>query len=201
MLPPPITVSKPPRNATLANLKPCHPPKTLPSIMRILKKEKRKNTTNNSHPRRSYYLKMATIKTKQKGQPTPALISNTLSNHCIQYTSANATECAEILLPVSFRHVITGVVTSATRQCFACNSLGSRAGQIGSMDWLEKRVPTSGKRKSNVSLDMRILEESSHASSETCSRSRYASCGLVSLLRRGWMVDRREVVNSSVLDL
>lgn len=127
-----------------------------------------------------------------KGCPVPR-------TYCMQYTSAKATECAEILLPVSFRHVITGVVTNATRQCFACNSIGSIAGQMGNMLCDENLDPTSGKRKSNVNRQVRILEDSSHANSPTCSMSWYASWALLRRLSSGLMVRRRADVMVSTL--
>lgn len=82
----------------------------------------------------------------------------------MQKTSALATACAEISVPVSLRQVITGDTTSATRQCFACSSSGSTAlGQMLTMLWDVKRDPMSGKRKSKVMRDVIMISEISYA--------------------------------------
>jgi hypothetical protein len=106
----------------------------------------------------------------------------------MQITSANATECAEMLDPVSLRHVMTGVVTRATRQCLACSSVGSKLGQMGIMLWHEKRVPTSGKRKSNVRRLLRMRDDSAQAVRDTVSRSWYAPASLAVSLNKGRII-------------
>lgn len=109
-------------------------------------------------------------------------------HYCMQTTSARATEWAEMLAPVSLRQVTTGVVTRATRQCLACSSMGSMLGQMGIMDWHEKRQPTSGKRKSNVRRLLRMRDDNAHAVAETSSRSWYVPVGLAASFKSGWIM-------------